>query len=128
MSFAKVNLIGHLGKEVDLRYTTSGQAVANFSVATTEGVKNKDGDWENTTTWFKCTVWGKLAETCAKFLSKGSQIYLEGRIRDEKWNDKDGNERSTLTVTVSDIQFLSNNKKNDEGEDNTQSTNDDVPF
>lgn len=130
MSFAKVSLIGHLGKEVDLRYTPSGQAVGNFSVATTEGSKNKGGEWENITTWFKCTVWGKQAENCAKFLSKGSPIYLEGKLKEEKWDDKDGNERTSLVVNVTDVQFLSINKPEDNNEDSKKETRNknDIPF
>lgn len=106
MIFAKITIIGNLGGDPELRYTPQGTAVANFSIATTEGKKNKNGEWENITTWFKCTTWGKQAENCAKNLEKGSPTYLEGRLSEEKWQDKDGNERTSLHVNVSDVQFL----------------------
>lgn len=106
MSFNKIILVGNLGKDVELRYTANGMAVANFSVATTEGNKDANGEWQNTTTWFKCTAWGKQAESCNKNLEKGTKVYLEGRLSEEKWKDKDGNDRTTLTVKVSDVQFL----------------------
>lgn len=136
MSFAKIIILGNLGKDVELRYTSNGLAVGNFSIASTEGVKNKDGDWENQTTWFKCTVWGKQAETCAKNLEKGSQAFVEGSLREEKWTDRDGNEKITLVVNVSDVRFLNNKKEMNEPNEpeekdtkvKSKTKNDDVPF
>ena len=106
MSFNKLIAVGNLGRDVELKYTPSGMAVANFSIATTESKKNKDGEYDKVTTWFKCTAWGKQAENCGKYLAKGSRVYLEGRLSEEKWQDKDGNERSSLVVNISDVQFI----------------------
>lgn len=140
MSFNKITIFGNLGQDVTLKYTPAGMAVANFSVATTEGKKNKDGDWDNITTWFKCTVWGKNAENCNKFLSKGSSVYLEGRLSEEKWQDKDGNERTSLVVNTSDVQFVekrdqntddssvSESKSSVKSKKDKQVEEDDVPF
>lgn len=107
MSFNKLTVVGNLGRDPELRYTPQGTAVCDFSVATTESKKDKDGNYVDNTTWFKCIAWGKQAENANKYLSKGSQVYLDGRLSEEKWNDRDGNERTSLVVNVSDIQFLS---------------------
>lgn len=116
MSFNKLIVVGNLGRDVELRYTPQGTAVADFSVATTEGKKNKNGEWDNITTWFKCTAWGKTAENCNKNLEKGSQVYLEGRLSEEKWTDKDGNERTSLCVNVDSVQFLTKKASSDSEE------------
>lgn len=106
MSFLKGIAIGNLGNDIEIKYSASGSAYCNFSIATTEGVKNKEGNFENLTTWIRCVAFGKLAENCAKNLVKGSKAYVEGRLREDKWTDRDGNEKSSLLMTVSDVQFL----------------------
>jgi single-strand DNA-binding protein len=106
MSFNKITVVGNLGKDPELRYTPQGNAVANLSVATTEKVRDKSGEKQDVTTWFRCTVWAKQAENCAKYLSKGDPVYLEGRLRTEEWTDNEGKNRTTLEVNVSDVQFL----------------------
>lgn len=101
-SFNKVILVGYLGRDPELRHIPSGNAVCNFSVATTE--KNKDKD---VTTWFRVTVWGKQGENCNEYLSKGSQVYVEGRLRQDEYTDRDGNTKYNLEVNASDVKFLS---------------------
>lgn len=117
MSFNKITIIGNLGRDPELRYTPQGNAVCNFSVATNEKKKDKAGDMQDVTTWFRITLWGKQAETASKYLTKGSPIYVEGRLRVEEWTDRDGGQRYTLEVQATDMQFISGGRS-DEGYDN----------
>ena len=107
MSFNKIILVGNLGKDPDLRYTPQGVAVCSFSMATNEKRKDKTGDLQDITTWFKVTLWRNQAETAAKYLTKGSPVYIEGRLRIEEWTDRDNNRRYTLEVQATDMQFIS---------------------
>lgn len=106
-SLNKVLLIATLGKDPELRHTASGQAVASFSAATSEKFKNKGGEWEERTEWHAITVWGKLAEISAEYLSKGKMVYLEGRLQTRKWQDKSGNDRYTTEIVADKMQMLS---------------------
>jgi single-strand DNA-binding protein len=105
-SFNKVILVGHLGKDPELRYVGQGNAVCNFSVATTEKRKNRNGDMEEVTTWFKVTAWGRQAELCNEYLAKGRQAYIEGRVTLETYTDREGQSRSSLAVNATDVKFL----------------------
>jgi single-strand DNA-binding protein len=106
MSFNKVIIVGNLGRDPELRYTPQGTAVCNFSMATTEKRRDKSGEYQDVTTWFRVTVWDKKAEVAAKYLQKGSQVYIEGRLKLDEWTDRDGNNRTTLDVTATDMQFI----------------------
>jgi len=106
MSFNKITLVGNLGKDPDFRYTPQGNPVCTMSLATNERRKDKSGEFQDVTTWFRVTLWGKQAETAQKFLTKGSPIYIEGRLRIEEWTDRDGKNRFTLEVQATDMQFL----------------------
>jgi single-strand DNA-binding protein len=106
MSFNKIILVGNLGKDPELRYTPQGDAVCSFSLATNERKKDKAGEMQDVTTWFKVTLWRQQAETAAKYLAKGRQVYIEGRLRLEDWTDRDGNTRQSLEVTATDMQFI----------------------
>ena len=106
MSFNKIILVGNLGKDPELRYTPQGTAVCSFSLATNEKRRDKSGEFQNIATWFKVTLWGNQAETASKYLSKGRPIYIEGRLRIEEWTDRDGNNRQSLEVNATDMQFL----------------------
>jgi single-strand DNA-binding protein len=106
MSFNKITIIGNLGRDPELRYTPQGTAVCDFSVAVNDRKRDKAGEWQDVTTWFKITFWGKQAENASKYLTKGRQAYIEGRLQVEEWTDRDGNNRYTLAVQGSDIQFL----------------------
>lgn len=106
-SLNKVMLIGNLGKDPEVRYTTSGQAVASFSLATTEKYKNKSGEWEEKTEWHNIVLWGKLAEIAKDYLSKGKTAYIEGRLQTRKWQDKDGRDRYTTEIVGDRMQMLS---------------------
>lgn len=105
-SFNKITIVGYLGRDPEIRYTPQGEAVCNFSVATTERRKDNTGDMQDVTTWFRITVWRRQAEIANQYLSKGKQVYVEGRLRQAEYTDRDGNRRTTLEVTASDIQFL----------------------
>src|SRR5512137_55283 len=106
-SLNKVMLIGNLGKDPEVRYTTSGQGVASFSLATTEKYKNKSGEWEEKTEWHNIVLWGKLAEIAKDYLSKGKTAYIEGRLQTRKWQDKDGRDRYTTEIVGDRLQLLS---------------------
>lgn len=126
MSFNKIIVVGNLGRDPELRYTPQGSAVCNFSIATNEKKRDKAGDLQDVTTWFRVTLWNKQAENASKYLTKGSSVYIEGRLRIEEWADKDGKNRFTLEVNATDMQFLSGGSRNDEmsGDGDTGETND----
>ncbi|NMC75615.1 MAG: single-stranded DNA-binding protein [Geobacteraceae bacterium] len=105
-SLNKVMLIGNLGRDPEVRYTTSGTAVASFSLATTEKFKNKAGEWEERTEWHTITMWGRLAEIAGEYLSKGKNVYIEGRLQTRKWQDRDGRDRYTTEVVADKMQML----------------------
>jgi single-strand DNA-binding protein len=106
LSVNKVILVGRLGGNPDLRFTPNGAAVANFSVATSESWKDKNGQKQERVEWSKIVVWGKLAELCNTYLRKGSQVFLEGKLQTRQWKDKDGQERWTTEIHVNQVQFL----------------------
>lgn len=106
MSFNKITVVGNLGRDPELRYTPQGNAVCNFSMATNEKRRDKGGESQDVTTWFRITLWGKQAENASKYLTKGSSVYIEGRLRVEEWADRDGKNRYTLDVHATDMQFL----------------------
>jgi single-strand DNA-binding protein len=102
----KVILVGNLGSDPELRNTTSGTSVCEFRVATNESWKGKDGQTQDRTEWHRIVVWGRLGENCAKYLSKGRPVYLEGRLQTRSWEDKEGNKRYTTEIVARDVQFL----------------------
>lgn len=106
MSFNKVIVVGNLGRDPELRYTPQGTPVCSFSVASNERRKGSDGEFQDITTWFRVTAWGKQAETVSKYLTKGRSVYVEGRLRVEDWTDKDGKSRYTLELHATDVQFI----------------------
>jgi single-strand DNA-binding protein len=106
-SFNKITIVGHLGRDPVLRYTPQGTAVCDFSVATSERRSGGGaGDSQDITTWFKITLWGKQAEVANQYLSKGKQVYIEGRLRQTEYTDREGMKRTSLEVNATDIQFL----------------------
>jgi len=105
-SVNKAILIGNLGKDPELRYTPSGQAVASFPLATTERYKDKDGNWQERTDWHNIVVWGRQGETTKEYLSKGRSAYIEGRIQTRSYDDRDGNKKWITEIVASRVQFL----------------------
>src|SRR5215813_9764652 len=105
-SFNKIIIVGYLGRDPEIRYTADGTPVCSFTVATTERRKDKSGEFQDSTTWFRITTWRRLAEVANQYLSKGKQVYIEGKLSSSEYQDKDGNTRTSLEVTASDIQFI----------------------
>ena len=102
----KVILIGNLGRDPELRYTQGGQAVANFTLATTENWTNKGGEREERTEWHRIVAWGRTAELCAQYLAKGRTVYIEGRLQTREWENKEGQKQRTTEVNAQTVQFL----------------------
>ena len=99
----KVILIGNLGKDPEVRYTPGGQAVANFTIATNENWTGKDGQKQERTEWHRIVVWGKTAEICGEYLSKGRQVYIEGRLQTREWTNKEGQKQYTTEVVANPV-------------------------
>ncbi|HEX8473705.1 MAG TPA: single-stranded DNA-binding protein [Pyrinomonadaceae bacterium] len=113
MSFNKITLVGNLGRDPELRYTPQGTPVCSFTIATNERRKDKSGENQDVTTWFRVTLWGRQAETASQFLTKGRPVYIEGRLRVEEWTDRDGKQRHTLEVHATDMQFIGGGRGDD---------------
>jgi single-strand DNA-binding protein len=105
-SVNKAILVGNLGRDPDIRLTSAGQTVANFSIATNERWTAQNGERVERTEWHRVVAWGRLAEICAEYLCRGRQIYVEGRLQTREWEDRDGILRYTTEVVAQDIQFL----------------------
>jgi single-strand DNA-binding protein len=106
MSVNKVILVGRLGRDPETRYTGGGQAVANFSVATDETYKDRNGERQKRTEWHKIVVWGKQAEIAQQYLRKGSLIFIEGRIQSREWQDKEGQKRTSFEIVATNFRML----------------------
>lgn len=136
----RVILVGHLGRDPEMRYTTSGVPVTNFSLATDESWTH-NGEKQKRTEWHNIVVWNKLAEICNQYLTKGQLIYIEGRLQTREWDDRDGNKRRTTEVVASGMRMLGRRGENGDrepvgvtpsGESNAPLevgiTDDDIPF
>lgn len=124
--FNKVTLIGNLGKDPELRYTPSGTAVANFSMATSRSWKGKDGEKHTETEWHRITVWGGLAEIAGEYLKKGSRVLIEGRIHYDSY-EKDDVKRYTTEIIASDLRMM--DRKSDQQDDlPSDESKDEVPY
>lgn len=117
MSLNKVQLIGNLGAKPEVKFLPSGQAVAEMSVACNEKWKDKDGETQERVEWVRVVVWGKMGENCGKYLDKGRQVYVEGRLQTRSWDDKESGEKRYRTEVVAyNVQFLGGGKgKHDDG-------------
>jgi single-strand DNA-binding protein len=131
----KVILIGNLGRDPELRYTQGGSAVANFTLATNERWRDKDGNNQERTEWHRIVVWGRTAENCAQYLQKGRPVYIEGRLQTREWEDKDGGKRNTTEINALNVQFLGGRGGSEGGGDDPGSGDsgeappgDDIPF
>ena len=102
----KLIVLGYAGNDAELKFTASGKPVANFSVAVNESSKNSNGDNVERVEWFRCVAWNGLAELCGQYILRGKQLYLEGRLQTRKYDDKDGNARTTIEVVVSTLRLL----------------------
>ena len=118
-SVNKVILVGHLGKDPEIRYTGNSIPVASFSLATTEYYKDKNGNRQEITEWHNIVAWRSLAELSEKYLKKGKQLYVEGKLRTRSWDDKEGNKRYTTEV-IADNFVLLGKKEGDAGQEGSQ--------
>ena len=113
MSVNKAIIVGHLGKDAEIRYTPSGDAVCTFSVATSEKFKGRDGQPQERTEWHNIVTWRKLAEICGEHLKKGSLVYLEGKITNRSYDDRDGNKRYITEIVCDQMRMLGSKGSSD---------------
>lgn len=140
--YSTVIIVGNVGRDPEMRYTPSGQAVTSFSVATNRQYTNNNGESIKETTWFRVSAWGKQAETCNQYLRKGSKVLVEGRLTSDPatggpriWKAQDGSSRASFEVNAGTVRFLSSRNESDGsapagGEDGgfAEPTDDDIPF
>ena len=107
----KVMIIGHLGKDPEMRITPSGRSVTTFSVATSRTWNTSNGERKSETEWFNVVYWGSLAEICDQFLTKGQQVYIEGRLQTRKWDGEDGTQRISVEIVAKEMVMLGDRKK-----------------
>ena len=132
----KVILLGRLGADPEVRYTAGGTAVAKFNLATSETWKDKDGSKQEKTEWHRVVAFGKLGETCGEYLSKGKQVYVEGKLQTRSWEDKEGNKKYTTEVNVNNMVMLGSGSGEGGGKEvaasaepqSFGSSEDDIPF
>lgn len=134
----KVQIIGHLGKEPEMRYTPSGKPVTTFTVAVSRSWNTLDGERHNETEWFNVVAWGNLAEICKQYLTKGQQVYIEGRLQTRRWEDKEGGKHNSVEVVANEMMMLGERREHGNhaqpasdatAEENSVATNEDeFPF
>lgn len=137
--YQKLILVGNLGGDPEMRYTPSGQAVTNFRMAVNNTFNGSDGQQQETTTWFRISVWGKQAETCNRYLTKGRQVLVEGKLSFDAetggpklWQDQNGKPRASFEVNAFDVRFLGSgngaSNSHAQAEDVQELTEDEIPF
>ena len=114
MSVNKVILLGRIGKDPETRYMTNGEAVTNFSLATSEKWKDKSGEQQEKTEWHNCTTYRRLAEVVGEYVHKGDQIYVEGKLQTRKWQDKEGHDKYTTDIIVDKVDFIGGKREDGE--------------
>ena len=134
----KVIIVGRLGKDPEVRYTPSGAAVANFTVATSEEWKDKEtGEKQERTEWHRIVAWRRLGEICGEYLHKGKEVYIEGRLQTRSWEDRDGNTKYTTEIVAQNMQMLGSAGKKGRAESSGEHSpseepanipDDDIPF
>lgn len=134
----KVQIIGHLGKEPEMRYTPSGRPVTTFTVAVSRSWNTADGERHNETEWFNVVAWGNLAEICKQYLNKGQQVYIEGRLQTRHWDDKEGAKHTNVEVVANEMMMLGERRDHTnhsqatsdmmEEEDNSATNEEEFPF
>lgn len=130
-SLNMVQIIGRLGRDIELKYTQGGTAVANLSLATDESYTDRNGARVQRAEWHKVIVYGKMAENCARYLQKGSLAYVEGSLQTRKWQDQQGNERVTTEIKAQRVQFLDRKTETSsarEPDSKQPSYDDEIPF
>jgi single-strand DNA-binding protein len=134
----KVQIIGHLGREPEMRYTPSGRPVTTFTVAVSRTWNTGDGERHSETEWFNVVAWGNLAEICKQYLTKGQQVYIEGRLQTRRWDDKEGVKHTSVEVVANEMMMLSDrgerrdqNNQSQQGSDvppDEMTSEDEFPF
>jgi single-strand DNA-binding protein len=125
----KVMIIGHLGRDPEMRYTPSGRPVTTFSVATTRSWTSADGDRHEETEWFNVVAWGSLAEICNQYLHKGQQVYVEGRLQTRRWEDNEGNKHFTTELVAKEMIMLGDRREiANDTVDSSEGMEEDFPF
>ncbi|HEY8478074.1 MAG TPA: single-stranded DNA-binding protein [Chloroflexota bacterium] len=113
---AKAMIIGNVGRDAELRYTPEGRPVTTFSVACSRVFTGRDGERREETQWFTVVTWGRLAETCSSYVSKGRKVFVEGRLQLREWTDREGQRRTAVEVVASDVQLLDSRPRTESGE------------
>ena len=121
----KVMIIGHLGKDPEMRYTPSGRPVTTFTVAVSRNWNSADGERHSETEWFNVVAWGNLAEICKQYLVKGQQVYIEGRLQTRRWDDKEGQKHTSVEIVANEMMMLGDRR--DTTNNHTQPSSDGVP-
>ena len=121
----KVILVGNLGRDPETKFLPSGQAVCQFSIATSESYTDKAGQKQEKTEWHRIVAWEKLAEVCGKYLAKGSKVYVEGKLQTREWEDKDGKKHYQTEIVAREVKFLSEKKAAAQA---PAAASDDIPF
>ena len=128
----KVMIIGHLGRDHEMRFTPSGRPVTTFTVATNRSWNTGDGERHSETEWFYVVSWGNLAEICKQYLTKGQQVYVEGRLQTRRWEDSEGVKHSNVEIVASEMMILGEKKENAQSNGDLQETDfqadDEYPF
>lgn len=133
----KVMIIGHLGRDPEMRYTPSGRPVTTFTVAVSRSWNTADGERRSETEWFNVVAWGNLAEICKQYLHKGQQVYIEGRLQTRHWEDKEGQKRTNVEVVANEMMMLGDRRdsskkpqESKEGEETSEplADEDEFPF
>ncbi len=117
MSLNKAMIIGNLGRDPEMRYTPSGQAVTQFTVAVNRNFKGQNGEWQEETEWFRVVVWGQQAERAAEHLRKGNKVYIEGRLQTRQWEDQTGQKRYTTELVANQVTNLERRSRDEVPED-----------
>lgn len=120
-SFNKITIVGYLGRDPEIRYSGQGLAVCSFSVATAHKKKDQSGDYQDQTTWFRVSVFGRQAEACNQYLHKGSQVYVDGRLSIDEYTDREGQKRWSAEIAANDVQFLGSKADASEQQHSAQS-------
>jgi len=136
MSLNKVMIIGRLGNDPELKTLTSGSSVCNFNLATSERWNDKEGQKQERTEWHRIVAWGKQAELCGKYLAKGRQVYIEGKLQTRSWEDQQGQKKYTTEIIANSVQFLGSQQQasqqapapNDFGPEPSFEASEDIPF
>ncbi|MEW5829011.1 MAG: single-stranded DNA-binding protein [Chloroflexota bacterium] len=117
----KVMIIGHLGRDPEMRYTPSGRPVTTFTVATSRSWNSANGERHSETEWFNVVAWGNLAEICKQYLTKGQQVYIEGRLQTRKWDDKEGVKHTSVEIVANEMMMLGDRRESSQASQSTES-------